>query len=77
MSLAEHPVIHEGELLAGGQLASTLVAGEAGYMEENGGISINPIWLSIFLYAGALSKRKWLPWQTFFQMSRQLSVAYC
>jgi len=30
MSLAEHPVIHEGELLAGGQLASTLIAGEAG-----------------------------------------------
>jgi len=34
MSLAEHPVLHEGELLAGGQLASTLIAGEAGQVED-------------------------------------------
>lgn len=34
MSLAEHPVIHEGKLLPGGQLAAALVAGEAGQMED-------------------------------------------
>lgn len=34
MSLAEHTVIHEGKLLAGGQLPATLIAGKAGQVED-------------------------------------------
>lgn len=43
MSLAEHTVIHERKLFAGGQLASTLIAGKARQMEDQIARSSHPV----------------------------------
>lgn len=43
MSLAEHTVIHEGKLFAGGQLPAALIAGKARQMEDQIPCSSHPV----------------------------------